>query len=250
MSNPSLHSIQQQLITLLTTTDAFDADHPALRAIGNVIGPDVKRISLYARLAHSKRIKKIESVLTRTILCLDEPFDTLTRPFLASYPPYSATRYDNARQFFEFLIRRWGGRPETRPWLLDLARYELALAHARIQPWASPRGPDGNPGMLRRAPSVGVIRCRYDIRPLLEWDISADRPDDAVMPEKRNLFLAIVFKRGASDERVFEIGADLAGFLAGLTDWQPVGGEIGAAGKALDRLFELELVEGGQCVSA
>ncbi len=63
MSNPSLHSIQQRLITLLTTPDAFDPDYPALIALGNKIGPDVARISLYARLAHSKRTKKIKSVL-------------------------------------------------------------------------------------------------------------------------------------------------------------------------------------------
>jgi len=112
MSTPSLHSIQRRLITLLTTPDAFDPDHPALIALGNEIGPDVSRISLYARLAHSKRIRKIESVLAQTIARMDEPFHALTMPFLAACPPHSASRYDNARQFFEFLVRRWGGAPK------------------------------------------------------------------------------------------------------------------------------------------
>jgi len=243
MSNPSLHNIQQRLITLLTTPDAFDPDHPALIALGNVIGPDVARISLYARLTHSKRIRKIESVLAQTILYLGEPFDPLTRPFLAAYPPNSATRYDNARQFFEFLVHRWGGRPRTRPYLLDLARYELAVADARTQPWVrtAPRPAEtGSPAMVRRSPSVSLIRCKYDIRPLLEGDDATCIPEKGDKLEKRDLFLAIVFPRGAPKERVFEIGADLANFLAGSSDWQPINEEIGG----LDRLFELELMEG------
>ena len=107
MSTPSLHNIQQRLITLLTTPDAFDPDHPALVALGNEIGPDVARISLYARLAHSKRISKIEAVLGQTIAHMGEPLHPLTRPFLAAYPPNSATRYGNAKQFFDFLVRKW-----------------------------------------------------------------------------------------------------------------------------------------------
>ncbi|MDA0652046.1 MAG: hypothetical protein O3C49_02065 [Proteobacteria bacterium] len=237
MSTPSLHSIQQRLITLLTTPDAFDPDYPALVALGNEIGPDVARISLYARLIHSKRIGKIEAVLAKTIAHMGEPFHPLTRPFLAAYPPHSASRYDNARQFFDFLVHHWGGRPKTRPYLLDLARYELAVAEARTQPWvkiAAQSTETDRPAQVRRSPSVSLIRCKYDIRPLLESD------DAAGIPEKRNLFLAIVFPRGGPKERVFEIGADLADFLAGLTDWRPVSATNGG----LDQLFELELVEG------
>lgn len=238
MSNPSLHNIQQRLITLLTTPEAFDPEHPALKALGNEIGPDVARISLYGRLSHSKRIKKIESVLTQTITYLDEPFYPLTKPFLSAYPPTGASRYDNARQFFEFLVHHhWGGRPKTRPYLMDLARYELAVAHARTPPWvkSGPRPAEtSRPTMVRRSPSISLIRCKYDIRPML------DRDDATGMPEKRDLFLAVVLPRGTPHERVFEIGADLASFLAGLTDWQPIDGKI----DGLDQLFELELVEG------
>ena len=88
--------------------------------------------------------------------------------------------------------------------------------------------------MARRSPSVSLIRCKYDIRPLLERD------DAPRLPEKRDLFLAIVFPRAASKERVFEIGADVAGFLAGLSDWQPIDRNI----DGFDQLLELELVEG------
>lgn len=235
--DPPLHSMQRRLIKLLTTPEAFDPEYPALVAMGNEIGPDVARISLYAKLSHSKRIKKIESVLTQTICYLGEPFYPLTVPFLKAFPPKSASRYDNARQFFEFLVRRWNGRPKTRPYLLDLARYELAVADARTQPWGqdfTQSGRSGEPQMVRRSPSVSLIRCKYDIRPLLEQE------DVTGAPEKRDLFLAIVFPRSTQKERVFEIGDGLAEFLAGLTDWR----SIDKNRKGLDKLFELELVEG------
>ena len=198
--DPSLHSIQRRLITLLTTPEAFAADHPDLLAMGNEIGPDVARISLYAKLSHSKRIKKIESVLTQTLRHLGEPFYPLTIPFLKAFPPNSANRYDNAKQFFEFLVRRWRGRPADRPYLLDLARYELAVADARTQPWVkepadSTLGQGANE--IRRSPAVSLIRSKYDIRPLLEKD------DLTGMPERRDLYLAIVFLHGAHKERVF-----------------------------------------------
>lgn len=235
--DPSLHSIQRRLITLLTTPDAFTADHPDLLAVGNEIGPDVARISLYAKLSHSKRIKKIESVLTQTLCHLGEPFYPLTLPFLKAYPPNSANRYDNAKQFFEFLVHRWQGRPKDRPYLLDLARYELAVADARTQPWVKEpahAGRPDNPAEIRRSPSVSLIRCKYDVRPMLKQDDVIDAP------EKRDLYLAIVFPRAAQKERVFEIGGDLAGFLAGLSDWRRINESI----KGLDQLFDLELVEG------
>ena len=140
-------------------------------------------------------------------------------------------------------MHRWGGRPKSRPYLLDLARYELAVADARTQPWVkmSPQPAETDrPAMIRRSTSVSLIRCKYDIRPLLERDDATGTPENGDLPEKRDLFLAIVFPRGAPNERVFEIGADLAGFLASSTDWQPIDEKI----DGLDRLFELELVEG------
>lgn len=115
MSNPSLHSIQERLIAVLTTPDAFDPEHPMVVAMGNEIGPNVSRISLYGKLSHLKRMSKVESVLAKTIAHLGEPFQPLARPFLADYPPYSASRYDNARQFFDFLVRRWGGASHGPP---------------------------------------------------------------------------------------------------------------------------------------
>ena len=60
------------------------------------------------------------------------------------------------------------------------------------------------------------------------------------MPERRDLFLAIVLPYGARDERVFEIGTELADFLARLTEWQPCGTTI----DGLSQLLELELVDG------
>lgn len=185
---------------------------------------------------------EIEAVLPQTIAYLGEPFQPLTKPFLSAYPPHSITRYDNARQLFEFLVRRWNGRPKSRPYLLDLARYELAVAEARIQPWVkstSELAETANPTMVRRSSSISLIRCNHDIRPLLERD------DFEGMPEKRSLFLAIVLPRESSSERVFEIGADLAGFLARLTEWRPVS----SIQNKLDQLFELELVEGRCCAS-
>ena len=236
MSSPSLHSIQERLIALLTNPDAFDPEYPAMAAMGNEIGPDVSRISLYGKLSHLKRMSKIEGVLARTIVHLGEPYQPLTRPFLAAYPPFSANRYENARQFFDFLVRRWGGRPQDRPYLLDLARYELAVADARTQPWeksANRAAGNGATRLVRRAPSVSLIRCKYDVRPLLEQDDVADPPAE------RALFLAIVFPIGASSHRVFEIEANLANLLAGLTEWQPSDSIKGA----LDQLLQLDLVE-------
>lgn len=217
MASLPLPELQRRLVRAMTTPAVFfDPDHPDLQALAEEIGPEMRRVSLYARLSHEKRWRKIDSVFSRTLHFLDEEIDMVSRAFLERHPPYSARIYENARQFFDFLVSRWRETGETRTGLRDLARFEMAVSEARV---TAPRDdtPVSHPGFapaFRLRPGTVLIRCRHDIRSLLEDESYSE-------PQPRNLFLLIATGEDSAP-MVMEIGDDLARLLAPATGWSPV----------------------------
>lgn len=220
MTGSSLHRAQRQLVRALTTPAVFeDLDHPSLVALDDLVGPDRHRISLYGRLSHAKRMHKIRGVFCRTLHFWDQAPDETAKTFLARYPPRSAQTYANARQFFEFMVRQWRAAGTRRPYLLDLARFELALSESRSLPpslaAADPLPPNRDERHFRLSAGVTIIRCRHDVKCLLE-------DDDAPPPDRRPLFLLMRYPGDDEEPRIMEIGADLAMLLARARSWRRI----------------------------
>jgi hypothetical protein len=105
---------QIRLIHYLTMSGAIfgDAEHrpdPMLRGINRHL------LGMEARFSFEKRIEKIAAVLPRTFDLLGPRRMALTREFVEAYPPDHIGRYENARQFCNFLTKRNRRESPGRP---------------------------------------------------------------------------------------------------------------------------------------
>lgn len=209
-------------------------------------GLDPDRLRLVRALSFGKRLAKVQAALPLTIAHLDEPFEDLAAEFAVAFPPNDIGRYENARQFHDFLEGRWRLVPPRRPYVRDLARIELALAHARTphRDGAAAAGPRMRPA-LRRHPAVQLLQCGYDVQPLL--DPSAGEHE----PRPRDISLAVLppppGPEAGESPRVMEVSPQLHAALESLGDWRafdrtdPLG--TGAPPEVAARLLDLGLLE-------
>ena len=175
------------------------ADHAGLGIHGGLL-------HLEARFSHDKRMAKIEWALTTTLDLLGSRRTPIIRDFAEACPPASINRLENARQFHDFLSARWRHEPPEPPYLPDVASYELAYAAVRAGETGMSRetaAVEARPGAIRRHPSVVLLRCAYDIRPILEGrahDAGADR---------RETLLAVAMLSGTDNPLVSDLTSDL-----------------------------------------
>jgi hypothetical protein len=150
---------------------------------------------------------KIEWVLSRTFDLLGSAKTAVIRDFVEACPPASISRLENARQFHDFLTARWRREAPEPPYLPDVASYELAYATVRAgqsdETAALECALEVPPGAFRRHPNVVLLRCAYDIRPILEG-----RAGDAG-PERRETLLAVAMLPGTDDPLVSVLSSDL-----------------------------------------
>jgi hypothetical protein len=205
-------------------------------------GFDTRLLRLEARFSHEKRLGKIRAVLPRTFESLGTRRDALVRKFAMNCPQSGIGRLDNAREFHAFLAARSEGELETPPHSADVAAVELACAEANN--WGdtiadrvvATRG-------VALAPSVILLRCAYDIRPIFDDD-SGDAP-----PAKRDTPLAIFVPPGTTHPQVVELPAtvfELVSALAAITDraaFEPPP----ELEPLIAELVEAGLVERGRC---
>jgi hypothetical protein len=162
-------------------------------------------------LSHEKRMQKIEWVLTTTLDLLGNNRAPIISDFVEACPPMSISWLDNACQFHDFLTARWLREAPEPPYLPDIASYELAYATVRAGSNAEAATAKGasepQPGAFRRHPGVVLLRCAYDILPILEG-----RAGQAV-PMRRDTWLAIAMQPGTDEPEVSELSSDLFAFL-------------------------------------
>jgi len=218
--NPRLLDRQVELLRHLTGVDlifgeekwAVLADDPSLRGIS------IPHLRLEAEMSHNKRMGKLENALQRTFACLAERRDRVFREFAAACPPESYRRYDEALCFCTFLENYWKSEPPSPPFILDLARLELALARisafrkadrdgSSIPPQLNDRRP-----LVRLLPSVEILKMNYDLRCLFE----AGRTGEP--SERAHYILVAQMKRGVGP-RITEISAPLADVLERIRQW-------------------------------
>jgi hypothetical protein len=208
---PRLLERQAALLAHLTSPAAIFGSRRG-RADARLAGLDRHRLHLEARFSHDKRMEKICAVLPKTFELLGSGAQGAVRGFAADSPPDDIGRLHNARQFHDFLRRRWKRRPPRRPYLADVAACELALAEVRHfaedDPGPPIRAAAGRYRRIRRRPGIVLLRCRFDIRPIFE--------DSAARVVRRKTLLAVAVPSGADGPAVSELAPAVFELLAAL----------------------------------
>jgi hypothetical protein len=180
------------------------------------VPPGIHRglLHLEARFSHEKRMAKIKWALPRTFELMGSQRELTIRDFVDACPPVSISRLDNARQFHDFLSMRWTIQDPEPPWLLDVAACELAQASARGNP---ARPSEALPGAvergIRRHRNTILVRCRYDVRPILEGGAAA------ASVAERDTPLAVSTPPGAEHPIMSVLSVALFDLLAMLDDF-------------------------------
>jgi hypothetical protein len=207
---------QVRLLEHLTSGDAiFGADRGASAGCAT-LGIHGGLLHLEARLSHEKRMQKIEWVLTRTLDLLGGNRTLIIGDFVEACPPVSIGWLANARQFHDFLRARWLREAPEPPYLPDVASYELAYATVRSGESRDPASAgalEAPPGALRRHPNAVLLRCTYDIRPLLEARAGA------ADPARRETLLAVAMMPGTDEPNVCELPPGLFELLEMLDEF-------------------------------
>src|SRR5579862_7401698 len=164
----SLLKRQIELLEHLTGSGAIFGEDDLSRSW---LGMGRGLLHLEARFSHEKRMAKIKSILPRTFDHLGKAREAAVRDFAATCPSTGIGRLENARQFHDFLLAHWRRVAPQRPYLPDLAAFEIAYAAVQGMPSETPQSaPDAFSGAVRRHPTVVLLRSEYDIRPILEAD--------------------------------------------------------------------------------
>jgi hypothetical protein len=215
MTMPSrLLDRQVDLLEYLTSNTAIFRDMADTSLNRTSLGIDDGLLHLEARFSHEKRMTKIAWVLPRTLDLMETAMDTIVRDFVAARPPASISRIENARQFHDFLAARWRVEAPKPPWLPEVAACELAYADAGDGGKPADRGKEpAARGGIRRRPGVTLIRCRYDVRSILEG-----RGGEAAVAERATP-LAIWMTPDAEHPSVSKLSPDLFDLLETLDDF-------------------------------
>ncbi|HEY7301517.1 MAG TPA: hypothetical protein VH684_26805 [Xanthobacteraceae bacterium] len=236
---------QTRLIHFLTSSGAIFGD-PDHRPHAVLRGMDRHILGLEARFSFEKRMKKIDALLPRTFDLLGPGRMSLTREFVEAYPPTHIGRFENVRQFCDFLASRDRRKSPVPPYLPDVAVCELAIATARLRTEeGSPAGQYSSiegrtpPRSIRRSPAAVLLRVSYDIRAIFE------SASEAIDPVARDVRLAIVATAGGKPPEIFELPPAVFDLLAVLDAWADATtfGEWADAGETMAELVRARLLE-------
>jgi hypothetical protein len=181
-------------------------------------GIDHALLRVEARFSYAKRMEKITAVLPRTFELLGSSRDTHVRAFVESCPPTTLSRLENACQFHRYLASCWRREAPDPPYIVDVAALEIACAKVDADPGRPSldraAGADrAHSGDIRRCPSIILLRCTYDVRPIFELG------SEKAVPVKRDAPLVVALPPGADGPQVFEVAPALFDLLAALNDW-------------------------------
>lgn len=226
MQNRTLLDRQIELLRCLTGADLLFAQEkaPALAGqAGSLDGVSVAHLRLEAEMSLQKRMNKIAKVLERTCFYLDQRLHQLQCEFAAACPPRSYRSYDEASRFYEFLLNHWKSAPPAPPFIVDVARLEMAVARSRMFRATDGALPPVGSELPQRKPLVRVARgteilpMDYDVRSVFEGGAASGG-----LPTRRNHFLMI-----APGPNIVEIPEAFATALKRMQTWT-----------ALDRVLE------------
>jgi hypothetical protein len=221
MRNPRLLDRQIDLLRALTNPElifggeklADVAQDPSLHGIS------IPHLRLEAEMSFEKRIGKIGMALQQTFSCLGERGPGLFREFVATCPPTTYRRYDEALCFHDFLRNHWKSVPPTPPFIVDVVTFEIALAKIKVfrkaEDGASsiPAELEQRKPLIRLSQSADIVPLDYDLRGLFEKHASK------VSPAKRPHCLLIVQLNRRRRPSVMEVSDAMKEILTRMVNW-------------------------------
>jgi hypothetical protein len=227
---------QVRLLDYLTSSRAIFGEEEDATLDPALAGMDSRLLRLEACFSHEKRMEKIIAVFPKTYRLLGAERAAIVQEFVKAWPPTDIARIENARQFYDFLGSRWRLEPPEPPYLEDVAACEFACARVRGAVAASQHEPTSvsqpRRHSIRRRPDMVLLRCAYNIRPVVEDDAQ----DVAVA--KSDTPLAIAIPPGAEHPSVFEVPPHVFDVLGALDDWTDRS-ELGSAREVDELICEL-----------
>ena len=209
---------QASLLDYLSSGGAMfgaQADAPADPAL-QAFDPGVLR--LQARFICNKRIEKVIAVFPRTLQILGADRRSILGEFVEASRSTNKSTLANAREFHEFLRRRWQRSRAEPAYLRDVAACELAMAEARDvagdhgSPVEDSNGAGPRPGIRRRR-NVVALRCAYDVRAIF------DARSRDVIPPRRAISLVVTAPADFREVRLIEAAPRIVEALSRLADW-------------------------------
>jgi hypothetical protein len=231
---------QARLLDHLTSSPAIFGGHENATLDPALQGMDPRLLRLEACFSYEKRMEKIFAVFPKTCRLLGAERAAVVREFVKERPPTDISRIENGRQFYDLLRARWRREPPRPPYLEDVAACEFAIAATRVGSSSAQevptKGERPRRNIVRRHPDVALLRCAYDIRPVVEGDAE----EAAVI--RRDTPLAIAVPPGAQHPGAFEVPPAAFDLLSLLEEWTDRN-ELGA-GSEVDSLVS-ELAQHG-----
>ncbi len=248
MSNAKLLDRQIEIMRALTNADLIYGT-PKITALAEnpgLWGMSLPHLRLEAELSMDKRIGKIRRTLPLTFTYMRQEQARIIRRFVRSCPPRSYRRYDDSRDFYDFLLQQWQHSTPNPPYLGDIATVEIALARVK----ASFDDEGGNAvsvdeprkigkGMIRLAPGASLLALNYNLKMLFEAKDGSERP----LPQKRDTRL-IVAPVGDGNPCIVEISPVLFSIISDDVQFRALRGGhgLGEHAAVLDKLLEAGIV--------
>ena len=205
-------------------------------------GMDVARLRLEAEFSFAKRTGRIRETFARTASLYGSRFKGMLREFAAACPPRTYERYPDARDFFDWLEARCAGDARVPAWVADVAKVEIALAHARtFRPSEAEEDTlagcpsEGSCVWYRTHPCVALARCRFDVGPLF---VPGRSGEDIV---RRDLTLAMLASRDRRHPEIMEIVPEAFALLERSSAWSRLGLETASSEDAATRALVMSL---------
>jgi hypothetical protein len=221
MRNLTLLERQIELLELLAApTLIFGNDAGGSNVVEKSVlyGMSIGRLRIEAEMSYRKRIGKIEKLLKHTFKHLGSARHQMLRDFVTEHPPRTYLRYSDALSFYEFLQARWQDSLPNPPYVIDLARLELAIARVRSFRQAEHQNVGaelrGKQGMfIRLSPSAEILQLNFDLRYILAGQ-------DRYVVRRRDTFVLIVALADRHAPYVVNIDQRMAQMLGDLRSWK------------------------------
>jgi len=238
----SLLEHQEALVAYLSDPSAFLRYGDEKQWITD-LGLDPQRLKFVGELVFRKRVRKIRSVLPRTLDALGERSRDLLIDFARENPAPSLLSFESALQFVRYLQCISLGHIAYIP---DVAAVELALYrtnnphNVRDVTISSLYGLSKTEPDLRISPSAELVFCEHDIRCIFDGSKS--------VPIQRRVILIVYRDQRAATPRVLEVSQHIADVL--ISNKQVLEQNLGSAtAYVLDEetaslLIELQIIEG------
>lgn len=187
-----------------------------------------QRLTIYRRLVRNSLEGVTYRLLPRTRARMGEAFDESFALFLEERAPRTHYLKDVPSEFLSWVQERWARDARVSPYLLDLARYELAHFEIGAMPRVGEPRDLADVALDRPLAFSSVARL---MRVSTAVQLLGEDPEDRAEPEARACAL-LLYRDDAHAVRVLELGSLAYEALALMFDGAPLGEAVRGASTA------------------